>query len=69
MATFSADAIRLNIESYKKKLEILKEDKLRKFDIAERSSPNYAEKRRAYCSKLENLIEKRLLDAKEKHFL
>ena len=66
MATFSADAIRLNIESYKKKLEILKEDKLRKFDIAERSSPNYAEKRRAYCSKLENLIEKRLLDAKEK---
>ena len=44
MATFSADAIRLNIESYKKKLELLKEDKLRKFDITEQSSPNYAEK-------------------------
>ena len=66
MATFSADGIRVNIELYQKKLELLKEEKLRNFDLTEQSSPNFTEKRRVYCSKLEHLIEKRLLDAREK---
>lgn len=68
MATFAADDVEKHIKQYRIKLEKLKERKLQKFDARNNSTShdNNGETREEYIEKLENIIEKRMIDAENK---